>query len=77
MSKQKIRLTKEDGVYIADPIGQPGSPVVGRGDTPLEALVFLICGNEEFNVELIDETEEVLNKDGVFPDGYNVRTQQR
>lgn len=76
MKKQKLRikLTKEEhGTYMVDPIDQPGSPVVGRGYTPLEALVFFICGNEEVNIELIDETEEVLNKDGVFENGWNAK----
>ncbi len=73
MSKQRIRLTKEGKVYLADPIDQPGSPIVGYGDTPLEALVFLLCQNEKFNVKFIDETGEVLDANGVFPNGWNSR----
>jgi hypothetical protein len=75
--RQRIKLTKDNGVYTVDPIDQPGSPVVGRGDTPLEALVFFICGNEEVNLEFIDDTKEVLNEKGVFPNGYNSRQQGR
>ena len=77
MDKQRIRLTKSDGVYMVDPIDQPGSPVVGYGDTPLEALVFFLCGNEDMNMTLIDETGEVLNKEGVFENGWNSRQESR
>ena len=71
--KQKLKLTKEGDVYIADFVNQPGSPNCGRGDTPLEAIVFLLCENEEIDIELIDETKEVLNEQGAFPNGYNYR----
>lgn len=78
MSKQKIVLKKvNDHLYMVDPIDQPGSPMVGYGDTPLEALVFFLCQNEEVNIEFIDETGEVLNKDGVFEDGWNSRREGR
>jgi len=77
MAKQKLKLTKDGDIYIADFINQPGSPIIGRGDTPLEAIVFLICGNEEINIELIDETGEVLNEKEAFPGGYNARQQER
>ncbi len=77
MRKPRIKLTKSDGVYTVTPIDQCGSPVLGRGDTPLEALVFFICENEKVNLTLIDETNEVLNEHGAFPDGWNARTQER
>ncbi len=77
MSKQRIKLTKEDDLYIVNPIDQPGSPIVGYGDTPLEALIFFICGNEEINIEFIDETHEVISERGVFEGGWNSRQQGR
>ena len=73
MTKQRIKLTKEDGRYMVNPIDQCGSPIVGYGDTPLEALVFFICQNEEFNVHFIDDTGEVLDENGAFPNGWNYR----
>ena len=81
--RQRVRLYKEKGrkgtepYYVCDPIDQPGSPIVGRGDTPLEAILFLICQNEGINIEFIDDTHEVLDKNGVFPNGFNSRTQSR
>ena len=77
MKKQKLKLTKERDIYIADFINQSGSPIIGRGDTPLEAIVFLLCENEEIDIEFIDETNEVLNEKGAFPNGYNARRQGR
>lgn len=77
MSKQRIRLTKVDGRYMVDPIDQSGSPIVGYGDTPLEALVFFICENEKVNIELIDDTNEVFSERGVFEGGWNSRQKTR
>lgn len=75
--KQRIKLTKTDGRYMVDPIDQCGSPIVGYGDTPLEALVFFICENEKVNIELIDDTNEVFSKRGVFEGGWNSRQKTR
>lgn len=77
MLKQRIKLIKDGDLFIADPIDQPGSPIVGKGDTPLEALVFLICQNKKINIKLIDETNEVLNEEGVFEGGWNSRQKRR
>lgn len=71
--KQKLKLTKHGDVYMADFVNQPGSPSIGRGDTPLEAIVFLLCQNKEIDIEFIDETGEVLDEKGAFPNGYNYR----
>lgn len=43
--------------YEADPVGQPGSPVVGRGKTPLIALINLLAANDEFNIDVEDKTK--------------------
>jgi hypothetical protein len=77
MKKQKLTLTKDGDLYKADFVNQPGSPSIGLGDTPLEAIVFLLCENEEIDIEFIDETNEVLNEKGAFPNGYNARRQGR
>ena len=50
--KQRIKLTKDNNIYTADPIDQPGAPMVGRGHTPLEAIVFCICQNEDMNIKI-------------------------
>jgi hypothetical protein len=73
----RVELTKEDGVYTVSPIDRCGSPTVGRGDTPLEALLFFVCQYDHFNIKFIDKTGEVLDENGVFPNGFNSRCQPR
>ena len=63
---QKIRIIEHEVhkninfKFEADPIGQPGSPRVGRGKTKFLALTDLLRYNEKFNINVIDETGELL-----------------
>lgn len=64
MKRQKIVIIEHEGCeggdfhYEANPIDQPGSPIVGRGKTPLKALIQLLEYNEKFRIEVIDQTGE-------------------
>jgi hypothetical protein len=64
MTEKVIKIKKtcaktERWMYEADPVYQPGSPIVGRGPTPFQALKDLLMNNDEFKVEIIDETGEL------------------
>jgi len=45
--------------YEADPVDQPGTPRVGRGSTPFYALKDLLMNNDEFNINIVNETGEI------------------
>jgi hypothetical protein len=62
MNTIKIKKTcakTERWMYEADPVHQTGSPRVGRGATPFQALKDLLMNNDEFKVNIIDETGEL------------------
>jgi hypothetical protein len=65
------KLTKDGDLYEIDPVDQPGAPIVGRGYTPLEALVFFLCRNPQFNLTFVDETGEFIDENGIWHDGWN------
>lgn len=51
--KEHKDFLSPDFQFEADLVNQPGSPRVGRGKTPLFALIDLLKYNEEFNIEVI------------------------
>lgn len=57
----KIKIIKHsENCYEADPIYQCGSPVVGRGRTPLQAVINLFRCSDKFDFEIVDGTGEAL-----------------
>ncbi len=55
---KKVIIKKYGDSICADPVEQPGSPRIGIGETPFEALVDLLKYNEEFEIDVTEEVEE-------------------
>lgn len=50
----KVVISERNGMFTFDPVDSPGSPMVGRGKTLVEAAGdFLICYQREFGLELV------------------------
>ena len=49
----KIVIKTNGAMICADPVNQPGTPIVGYGDNAYEALVNLLKYNEKFKIEVV------------------------
>jgi hypothetical protein len=54
---KKVVIKKQGSKICADPVDQCGSPRIGLGDTPFEALVDLLRCNEQFGIDVTEEEE--------------------